>query len=227
MKIDWKALTEHYHPKEVKWRVGSTNKDKTKGIGLAYVDARTVMDRLDYVVGPENWRDSYHETATNRVICELGIWVGDRWVTKSDGAGATAFEGEKGAISDAFKRAAVKFGIGRYLYELPNEWLPLKNGRLASQPDIKNYVVSKRDTSAYRYGIALQENFESIAAIKSGIESGDLSSAAEAWFELSHETHVALHKAATRGGVFTIEENRMITSKAFREAHFGPDAKNK
>lgn len=113
------------------------------------------------------------------------------------------------------------------MYELPNEWFPLKNGRLERQPDIKNYVLSKRDTSAYRYGKALQENFESIAAIKSGIESGDLSSAAEAWFELSHETHVALHKAATRGGVFTIEENRMITSKAFREAHFGPDAKNK
>lgn len=103
----------------------------------------------------------------------------------------------------------------------------MKNGRLASQPDIKNYVVSKRDTSAYRYGIALQENFESIAAIKSGIASGDISTAAEAYFELSEETMLALHKAATRGGVFTIAENDVMRSQKFKDAYFGPDAKNK
>ena len=37
-------------------------------------------------------------------------------------------EAEKGRISDAFKRAAVHWGVGRYLYNLPNVWVPL-NGR--------------------------------------------------------------------------------------------------
>ena len=38
------------------------------------------------------------------------------WVTKTDGADDTTIEGAKGGISDALKRAAVQFGIGRYLY---------------------------------------------------------------------------------------------------------------
>ena len=221
MKIDWKALTEPFHYSEVKWRVGSTNKDKSKGIGLAYVDARTVMDRFDFVIGPEHWQDKYIETPTNRILCELSVFDGINWITKSDGAGVTSYEGEKGAISDAFKRAAVKFGIGRYLYELPANWFDLKNGRLASQPDIRNYTTNKRDTAAYRYGMALQEHFDSIYAIKKGIAEGDLSTAAEAYFELSEETMIALQKAATRGGVFTIAENDIIRSQKFRDSFYG------
>ena len=92
------------------------------GNDLAYLDARTVMDRLDQVVGPENWSDSYTETESGRVICTIVVAFfeeGKKFVvSKSDGAGDTSIEGEKGGLSDAFKRAAVKFGIGRYLYRL-------------------------------------------------------------------------------------------------------------
>jgi len=51
-----------------------------------------------------------------RVTCELSIRFGERWITKTDGAGDTGIEGEKGAISDSLKRSAVLWGIGRYLY---------------------------------------------------------------------------------------------------------------
>jgi len=220
--IDYFALGEQFHPSEVKWRVGSTTKDKTKGIGLAYVDARTVMDRLDHVVGPQFWQDSYTETASGRVICSLSIFDGE-WITKSDGAGDTSYEGEKGAISDAFKRAAVKFGIGRYLHELPNSWFELKAGgkQFATKPDITNYTTNSRNTHAYRYGMALQEHFESIAAIKAGIAGGDLSAASEAYFELDEDTRMALNKAATKGGIFTTQENEIIRSTEFRETFYG------
>ena len=115
-------------PKEsVHWRIGARTRDKTKGIALAYIDARDVMDRLDSVVGPDGWEDEYTETQSGRVICTLHVRLNDRYTRKSDGAGDTGTEGEKGAISDAFKRAAVKFGIGRYLYSLPNNWVELKN----------------------------------------------------------------------------------------------------
>ena len=50
------------------------------------------------------------------MICSLSCKVGDNWITKADGAGDTDIEGEKGGISDALKRAAVVWGIGRYLY---------------------------------------------------------------------------------------------------------------
>lgn len=93
-------------------------------LALAYIDARDVMDRLDAVCGPHAWQDSYVETPKGRVICSIAIDDGRGWVSKSDGAGDTAVEGEKGGISDAFKRAGVKWGIGRYLYALGNVYAP-------------------------------------------------------------------------------------------------------
>lgn len=115
----------------IDWRVGSLTKDKSKGMCLAYVDARAVMDRLDSVCGPGNWQDRYPHAAT-KTICEIGIKVmrddgSSEWVWKSDGAGDTDFEADKGALSDAFKRAAVRWGIGRYLYEMPAPWVALEN----------------------------------------------------------------------------------------------------
>jgi hypothetical protein len=85
---------------------------------VAYVDARQVMDMLDEALGPENWQDHYREVAGN-VYCDLKIKVDGEWVTKSDCGSESSFEKEKGQASDAFKRAAVKWGIGRFLYRLP------------------------------------------------------------------------------------------------------------
>lgn len=119
-----KKLTEPWSKDEIKWRVGSMTKDKDKALPLAYIDARTVMERLDSVVGPENWQDHYEFHGT-RTVCRLSIRIGDEWITKCDGAGDSDIEAEKGGISDAFKRAAVKWGMGRELYELKCKWMPV------------------------------------------------------------------------------------------------------
>jgi|SaaInlV_200m_DNA_2_1039689.scaffolds.fasta_scaffold14094_2 hypothetical protein len=115
-------LKEPFDPKDIQWRAGSTSKDKTTALALAYIDARAVMDRLDLVCGEENWSDEYVWEG-DAYICRLSILVGGKWVVKSDGAPKTNFEGEKGGISDAFKRTAVKWGIGRYLYGLEGKWV--------------------------------------------------------------------------------------------------------
>lgn len=120
--IDLRALSAPFPPEEIEWRIGSTNADKTSGLALAYITSRHVMDRLDSVVGPENWQDRY-EVHGSRVICYLSIRINAEWVTKADGAGDTNVEAEKGGLSDALKRAAVKWGIGRYLYDLGNVWV--------------------------------------------------------------------------------------------------------
>jgi hypothetical protein len=87
-------------------------------VWLTYVDARYVMQVLDSEVGPGNWQDEYQLGAGGKVSCRIGIFVDDRgWVWKGDGAGATDIEGDKGSFSDAFKRAAVKWGIARDLYD--------------------------------------------------------------------------------------------------------------
>lgn len=120
---DLKSLLSEFPHEAVSWRAQSMTRDGDKAMALAYIDARDVMRRLDEVCGPEGWQDRY-EVHGPRVICYLSLRVGDDWVTKADGAGDTDVEAEKGAISDAFKRAAVKWGIGRYLYDLPAPWVP-------------------------------------------------------------------------------------------------------
>lgn len=107
----------------ISWRAQNVTKDGTKALALAYIDARDVMNRLDEVVGAERWQCRY-TFAGAITICEIGIKVGDEWVWKSNGAGNTDVEAEKGAASDAFKRAAVLWGVGRYLYALESVWVP-------------------------------------------------------------------------------------------------------
>jgi hypothetical protein len=106
----------------VHWRAQNMKADGTGALALAYIDARDVMDRLDSVVGPANWRDDFVETPKGRILASLEIRIDGEWIKKTDGAGDTDVEGEKGAISDALKRAAVKWGIGRYLYDLGDVW---------------------------------------------------------------------------------------------------------
>jgi len=145
--IDFNALAEPFPPNRIHWRVGQKSQDGKKGMVLAYLDARDVMNRLDEVVGPENWEDNYEETRSGRVLCDLRIRVNEDtkwgdWVGKSDGAGDTSFEGAKGAISDAFKRAAVKWGIGRYLYECKAPWIDLDNGYIPKNFDGSQYLTA-------------------------------------------------------------------------------------
>ena len=127
------ALAEPFASDAIHWRVGSTTSDNKRGMALAYVDARDVMNRLDQVCG--------------RVVCCISIHN----QTRSDGAGDTQVEAEKGGLSDAFKRAAVKWGIARYLYQLPNEWVQLDAKRKIMQPPtlphwaLPSGVVSEQD----------------------------------------------------------------------------------
>jgi hypothetical protein len=97
-----------------------------RALAICYIDARDVMDRLDEVVGVENWQDEYTLIGDGQVMCKLSVRFGDAWVTKCDVGGESEQpdkgDREKAAFSDALKRAAVKFGIGRYLYSMPAQW---------------------------------------------------------------------------------------------------------
>ena len=130
MSKTWKdiadALAAPFPREEVHWRIQSAGKGQRGPWAriLCYIDARNAYDRLDAVVGPENWANTIQETSSGRLIQAVSVRLPgtDESVTKSDGAGDTAVEREKGAISDAFKRACVLFGIGRYLYGAGDTW---------------------------------------------------------------------------------------------------------
>lgn len=125
----FKALSAPFAPDKISWRVGSTNADKSKGMALAYIDSRDVMDRFNSVCGPFGWQCT-HTVAPDgkKVTCAIGVLNPDTaaWVWRTDGAGETDVEGEKGSYSDSLKRAAVSFGVGRYLYDLDCPWVALE-----------------------------------------------------------------------------------------------------
>jgi hypothetical protein len=90
------------------------------GRQVQYITARTAMNRLDSVLGPENWWDEYLP-GENSVLCRLTVRLPDgATLTKADAGGYAGMpdqgDDDKSGFSDAFKRAAVKFGVGRYLY---------------------------------------------------------------------------------------------------------------
>ena len=106
---------------DIEWRI--QQQGLSRGVPwalvLAYVTNRAIMDRLDEVVGPENWTNDFTQSPNGGVLCTLGIRVDDAWIYKTDGADNTEIERVKGGLSNAMKRAGVQWGIGRYLYKLP------------------------------------------------------------------------------------------------------------
>lgn len=177
---------QHLHapfpPNEIEWRVGSTNSDKSKGLALAYLTARHVMERLDEVCGVGNWQDRY-EFHGKRTVCYLSIRIDSEWVTKADGAGDSEVEAEKGAISDALKRAAVKWGIGRYLYSLGNTWVEL-------EPAGRSQRIKKAEFA----------KLEKILASRFGLPPSDMGNVNEAAAEVEEVSEQ--HAPSTSGDAY-------------------------
>lgn len=121
----WEELAKPFADDEIEWR---TSRCGIGGSGVKYamlvpyIDSRAVMRRLDEVVGPANWTDDYQRVDGKTemgFLCRLTLEIDGTKVTKVDGAEMSDFAEIKGGISDALKRAFVKFGGGRYLYTCP------------------------------------------------------------------------------------------------------------
>lgn len=121
----FEQLSSPFPASVIGWKAQAVSGERA--LAVAFIDARTVMDRLDEVVSPGDWRDTYRVQANGTVICGLSIRVNGELVTKFDVGGRSDQDDdgdkEKAAFSDALKRAAVKWGIGRYLYSLPKQWV--------------------------------------------------------------------------------------------------------
>lgn len=93
-----------------------------------YITARQVAARLDLVAGPGNWSTEVRVVRADHPVAVLvglsifGVWKWDAGYSNNpeadDPATDKAYEDEplKAAVSDGFKRAAVQWGIGRWLY---------------------------------------------------------------------------------------------------------------
>ena len=116
-----------------KYRVQSSKKNGCQLV--AYIDARQAMDHLDSVMTPAKWQDKYYEVQ-GKVYCSVGLKFEEEWIWKSDCGSESNVEGEKGQASDAFKRACVKWGLGRFLYTKGIVYLRTVEGK-----DWKNNII--------------------------------------------------------------------------------------
>jgi len=140
-------LSDPFEISQLHVRVGSTSKDKTKGLALVYLDARDVMDRLDECA-EQSWVDTYEYIGEGKdkmgqsYVCFKCVLQVDNVMHSDVGQGSE----HKDAVSDALKRAAVKFGVGRYLYDTPNVWFKMKEGGKyfqASDVEIIDHLMKK------------------------------------------------------------------------------------
>lgn len=114
-------LLKPFAPAAVELKPTATNREKTRALASPYVDPRAYFARLDKICGPENWSQAL--TLTDRgCVCALTIFG----VTKSATGDYPRDAGDENpatsAEMQAFKRACAAFGLGRYLYSLPQIW---------------------------------------------------------------------------------------------------------
>jgi hypothetical protein len=148
------ALAAPFDATEIGCRVGAVTKDKKRCIPLWYIDARNVIDRFNRIVGLAGWQDAYDVLPSGNVVCRLSVRIAGEWVTRVDVGGQSdqddAGDKCKAAFSDSLKRAAVKFGVGRYLYEIPNQWVDYDEQRkqFVKTPTLPAWALPKRTAPA-------------------------------------------------------------------------------
>jgi hypothetical protein len=142
--------------KLISWRVGRKSNNDTIGQALPFITPRVIQNLLDDILGPDSWRNSFLAntlgTGSASVVAIIELKLNGEWIAKSDAAQVDSFKEDgttnskemaiKGAYSDAFKRAAVMWGLGRYLYEFEAPWVTLDaNKRLTEIPILPLHML--------------------------------------------------------------------------------------
>ena len=148
VKAIQQALLEPFKESDIEWRIQSAGEKNNKSWArvLAYITARAVMDRLDNVFGIDGWKDEYAQAPDGGVLCKLSVRIEGEWITKEDVSENTNVDPVKGGVSGALKRAAVKYGIGRYLYNLTDNFALVAEQGVFYQP-----ANPKKGTKAFKW----------------------------------------------------------------------------
>lgn len=167
--IDWNALAGYFASDQIEWKPVSSPKKGQRGTALfvPYVTARAVMDRLDAVCGPDGWQDKFTAGPNGGVMCGIGVLTPLGWIWKYDGADNSAIEAIKGGFSGALRRAAVHWGIGRYLYNAPRQWIEVnEKGEPLSQPVLPANMLPGARGKAIRWA-----NYDELEGAGNDLES--------------------------------------------------------
>ena len=122
------ALQAPFSMQDIEWRVSRAMKTSKgeKAVVIPYVTNRAIQKRLDELFTPFGWQNEFKEWREKGVSCGISILWNGEWITKWDGADESNYEATKGGFSGSQKRAAVQWGIGRYLYDLDETWVDVR-----------------------------------------------------------------------------------------------------
>jgi len=136
-------LAEPFAEDAIFWRSGAITKDKKRAQALPYADPRVYEDRLNEVCKGD-WSVTFKPWGDTRIICELSIYGVVRTSTgEFDDSKRNAIAEGTVAEAQAFKRACSKFGLGRYLYDIPIQWVDFdaEKNRLLETPKLATRFV--------------------------------------------------------------------------------------
>lgn len=225
------ALAAPFDPREVKFKPAVVNGNRA--LALAYVDARAIQDRLDGVLGVAGWQDEYECLPDGSVVCRLRLRLGEEWITKMDVGGPSEQPDEgdrrKAAFSDALKRAAVKFGVGRYLYRLSSQWVDYdsRKRQFATRPTLppsalpkpKRSAETRNGTTLPANGVELQRRvheFDARLANQGVCQAGALiQHIVEAGVKVGYESDLAAWSGAAI--ILAVEEARAFEAQLRRQ----------
>ena len=119
------VVNELSKPLPFKWKLQSYTKKKDKALCVAYIDSRTVTKRLNEVA-VYGWHREHFSIGVD-TYCRLGLVMPDNTIQwRSDvGESDNATEKAKTSSSDSYKRAAINFGLGLFLYDMDIITLPV------------------------------------------------------------------------------------------------------
>lgn len=154
-------LAAPFKPEDIFWKPQTVNYKDNTALAVAYADPRAYVDRLNDVFGVGKWSDMYLFTVTpfnkfikgkaayrdkpatedkqipgNKVLCTATIYVPEYSINISSTGDSDASDDNAAtsAEAQAFKRAAMKLGVGRYLYELPKVTAAYSYGKWVDGP---------------------------------------------------------------------------------------------
>jgi hypothetical protein len=135
-KIYYSLLRLPFRESDIEWRISRAGEKNGKpwATVLAYVTNRAIQDRLDSVCTPFGWKNEFRDIPGGGVECCIYIKNDGEWIGKWDAADNTNIEATKGGRSGAMKRAGSQWGIGRYLYNLTENFAIISENGKHYQP---------------------------------------------------------------------------------------------
>lgn len=168
----FRRLNEPFDIADIRWKPQTVDYKKKTAMAVAHADPRAYIDRLNEVLGTEGWatdiqfivtpfnkfikgRKAYGDSPAtedklipgNKVLATCTVSIhGLGHKTSTGDEDASDENAATSAEAQAFKRACMMWGLGRYLYDLPKQTVPYDpngGGFSSVTPSLPDWAVPK------------------------------------------------------------------------------------